>query len=251
MNIEAKDLHFSYSTTEILKGVSFQAGEGELIALLGPNGAGKSTLFGCLLGFLKPNSGCVLLDGTDMAGLGRKQIATQIAYIPQNQSPSFNHTVLDSVLMGAANRIGTFEAPGKQEMQKAMEVLKSLGIQDLAARGCMQISGGERQLMLLARAIFQDAHILVMDEPTANLDFGNSYKVMKRILELKQKGYTIIMSTHDPNQVMSFASRVIALKDGKVIADGDTSVLTADVMESLYNVRVSICDDCRSVNILQ
>lgn len=249
MNIEARDLHFAYAATEILKGISFKASQGEIIAVLGPNGAGKSTLFNCLLGFLKPSAGSVLVDGTDMASLARRQIAGSIAYIPQSQTPSFNHSVIDCVLMGAANRIGTFSAPGKKERYKAMEILRSLGIESLANRGYLQISGGERQLMLLARAIFQDARILIMDEPTANLDFGNSYRVMQRILALKQKGYCILMSTHDPNQAIAFATRIIAIKGGNVIADGDPSVLTSAVMRTLYDVDVTVCDTCGSVRI--
>ncbi|MCR4675830.1 MAG: ABC transporter ATP-binding protein [Sphaerochaetaceae bacterium] len=243
MNLDVKNLSFSYGSKGpgVLKDVSFSASSGEIIVFLGPNGVGKSTLFRCILGFLRPDSGQVLIDGKSTLDYKRQELSRLLAYIPQSYSPAFNHSVLDSVLMGVTGQLGMFEMPGKDKEEKALSVMKELGIENLANRGSMKISGGERQLMLLARAIVQDASLLIMDEPAANLDFGNAFKVMKRVTELREKGYTMLISTHNPDHAYRYATRVIAMKDGKVIADGNPSVvLTGEIMKELYSIDVAV-----------
>ena len=239
--IEVKNLCFSYGKTPVLKNVDFAADRGSLTAVLGPNGVGKSTLFRCMLGFLKPSSGSILVNGRDVLEYTRKDLANEIAYIPQSYNPVFNHTVMDSVLMGATHDLGLFEQPGEKHVKKALQRLEELGIADLADRGGMKISGGERQLMLIARALVQDAKILIMDEPTANLDYGNSYRVMQKIARLGKAGYTIIFSSHNPDQALRWADRVFALKDGDVLADGPVeSAINEEVLKSLYSVDVAV-----------
>ena len=241
MSVELQNVCFAYGKTPVLQNVSFSAEAGELIAVLGPNGVGKSTLFQCLLGFLHPQSGKLLLDGEDPARMKRAELARAVAYIPQSAAPTFNYTVLEMVTMGMVGRLGLLQSPGEEEKEKAMAALESLGIGYLAERGCSQISGGERQLMLLARALVQDARTLVMDEPTANLDYGNSFRVMERVRGLGEAGYTVLFSTHEPNQAFRYASRVLALKDGAVLADGEPGrVLTEETLSALYGVRVAV-----------
>ena len=241
MRIEAEDLRFSYGENEVLRGVSFTADGGEIIALLGPNGVGKSTLFGCLLGFLKPDSGRITLDGRGLETLSRRELARSLAYIPQSAAPVFGYPVLDMVTMGMANRLGLLRQPGPAERERAMAALESLGIAALADRGCDRISGGERQLMLLARALVQDAHILLMDEPTANLDYGNGFRVMERIRALGKAGYTVIFSTHEPNQAFRCADRVLAMRSGTLIADGAPErVLSEQTLSALYGLSVAV-----------
>ena len=243
MSIEVKNLRFRYGARPVIGDVSFTAEKGELLAVLGPNGVGKSTLFRCLLGFLKPVGGEILVDGKELGAYSRRELAKKIAYIPQSHAPAFDHTVLDSVLMGMTAQLRVFEQPGQAQREKAMQMLRALGIEKLADRGCMKISGGERQLMLLARALVQDASMLIMDEPTANLDYGNSCRVMERVKRLGQNGYTIIFSTHDPNQAFSYATKVLALKDGGVMAVGaPEAVLTEDVLSRLYGIPVARCE---------
>lgn len=243
MSIEVKNLRFRYGARPVIGDVSFTAEKGELLAVLGPNGVGKSTLFRCLLGFLKPVGGEILVDGKELGAYSRRELAKKIAYIPQSHSPAFDHTVLDSVLMGMTAQLGVFEQPGQAQREKAMQMLRALGMEKLFDRGCMKISGGERQLMLLARALVQDASMLIMDEPTANLDYGNSCRVMERVKRLGQNGYTIIFSTHDPNQAFSYATKVLALKDGGVMAVGaPEAVLTEDVLSRLYGIPVARCE---------
>lgn len=241
MRLDVENLCFSYGGKTVLGGLSFSAGPGEVIALLGPNGAGKSTLFRCMLGFLQPQEGKIAVDGEDVSTISRRALSQKLAYIPQSSSPAFDHTVLDCVLMGAAGRLGPMESPGKPEKQEAMGILEELGIADLARRGCMKISGGERQLMLLARALFQHAQMLIMDEPTANLDYGNSCLVMQRVTKLAENGRTVLFSTHDPNQAFCYASRVLALKDGTFLSDGaPEAVLTEETLSALYGVCVAL-----------
>ena len=243
MSIEVKNLRFRYGARPVIGDVSFTSEKGELLAVLGPNGVGKSTLFRCLLGFLKPVGGEILVDGKELGAYSRRELAKKIAYIPQSHSPAFDHTVLDSVLMGMTAQLGVFEQPGQAQREKAMQMLRALGMEKLFDRGCMKISGGERQLMLLARALVQDASMLIMDEPTANLDYGNSCRVMERVKRLGQNGYTIIFSTHDPNQAFSYATKVLALKDGGVMAVGaPEAVLTEDVLSRLYGIPVARCE---------
>ena len=242
MSIEAKKLCFSYGAQDVLRDVSFTAGRGEIVAVLGPNGVGKSTLFGCLLGFLKPSSGEILADEKLLQAYSRRDLASKIAYIPQSYAPAFDHTVLDSVLMGMTAQLPILAQPGPEQEQKAMQALQELGIEKLARRGCTRISGGERQLMLLARALVQDAGTLIMDEPTANLDYGNSSRVMQRVRTLGEKGYSVVFSTHDPNQALSYATKVLALKSGRVLACGrPEEVLTQEILSALYGVQVSVC----------
>lgn len=239
--IEVRKLCFSYGKNPVLKNVDFVADKGNLIAVLGPNGVGKSTLFRCMLGFLKPTSGSVSVNGKDVMEYTRRDLAKEIAYIPQSYNPVFNHTVMESVLMGATHDLALFEQPGERHVRKAMQRLEELGIAELADRGAMKISGGERQLMLIARALVQDAGILIMDEPTANLDYGNSYRVMQKISLLGKAGFTIIFSTHNPDQALRWADRVFALKDGKVLADGPVeSAINEEILKTLYGVGVAV-----------
>ena len=230
MAIEARGLSFSYGGAPVLRSISFSAGSGEVIALLGPNGVGKSTLLRCLLGFLRPSDGEVLVNERAIGTLSRRALAREIAYIPQSYSPAFNYTVRDSVLMGVTAKLGTLDSPGAAEHARVMQTLEELGIAHLADRGSRQISGGERQLMLLARALVQDAHVLIMDEPTANLDYGNSFRVMERIEQLGKSGYTVIFST-----------RALAMQSGALLGDGKPDeVLREELLSALYGVTVAV-----------
>ena len=241
--IRVEHLSFSYGENRILKDVNFNADRGSLAALIGPNGAGKSTLFRCILKFLSGYEGKVMLDGQDMKDMSRPEIARKIAYIPQTSIPVFNYAVIDIVLMGMTSGLRLLETPKKEHIRRAEEVLEGLGVLHLRDRGFGRISGGERQLVLLARAIAQDAKILIMDEPTANLDYGNQLRVMERIRSLAKAGYTVIMSTHDPAQALLFADIAFVLQDGCMLASGlPKEVLTEEMMNKLYGVNVQMMD---------
>ena len=241
MNI--RGLTFSYGDVEVLKNVDFRAQRGQLVALIGPNGAGKSTLFKCILKFNKDYSGTIMLEGRDMKHMSRAEIAGKIAYIPQTTTPVFNYPVIDIVLMGMTGGLKPLESPKKKHIEKAEKTLDDLGVLYLRDRGFARISGGERQLVLLARAMVQDATLLVMDEPTANLDYGNQFRVMERIKGLVKDGYTVILSTHNPEHALLFADKAFVLQDGEVRAAGPSKeVLSEELMEQLYDVKVHLVD---------
>lgn len=239
MKLSVHNLQFSYGTHAVLRNVSFDAKSGERIALLGPNGTGKTTLFRCIMQFL-PYGGDVLLDGQDAGTLSPKELAARIAYIPQNAAPTFNYTVSDVVLMGVTGSLGLFDTPRKQQREAVAATLETLGIAELAERGFRELSGGEQQLVLLARALVQDAKILIMDEPTANLDFGNQCRVMDSVIRLSQRGYTILFSTHHPEQASLYATRVLALREGNVLIDGALEGLTEEKLSLLYGMPVAL-----------
>ncbi|HJJ29336.1 MAG TPA: ABC transporter ATP-binding protein [Methanocorpusculum sp.] len=237
------DLRFRYAKREplVLRGINFRAEPGEVIAVLGQNGVGKSTMFKCLLGFFKNYEGEISLDGKDLRTMSHKQIAKKVAYIPQSTYPTFNYDVIDVVLMGLTSQLKLLAAPKAEHIDKAREALANLGIEHLADSGYGEISGGERQLVLIARALVQNAKILIMDEPTANLDYGNQLRVMEKVAALARGGYTILLSTHNPDHAFLYASRVLVLQAGSVIADGKPDeVLDEALIRRVYGVETRI-----------
>jgi iron complex transport system ATP-binding protein len=243
-SLEVRDLSFAYGDHQVLEKINFNLGQGELLGMLGPNGSGKSTLFRCILGLEKKYSGRVLLDGKGIETKSPGEMARSIAYVPQSHYPSFNYSVLDMVLMGTAARIREWSQPGKKQRQAAEEALERLGIVHLRFRDFRRLSGGEQQLVLVARALAQEAGLLVMDEPTANLDYGNQLKVLFQIKALSRQGYSVILSTHNPDHAFLFAGRVLALHRRRIVASGPPAeVLTAGLIAELYGVQVVIRRD--------
>ena len=242
MSMAVENLSFSYGAHEVLKSVSFAAEYGEFLCVLGPNGVGKSTLLRCMLGLLTPSAGGTFLDGREIAGMQASELSRYVAYIPQSHSPVFNYSVLDTVLMGTTAQLGRFSSPGKRQRSIALEMLERLGIDDLQGRGYRNLSGGERQLVLIARAMAQQAKILIMDEPSSSLDFGNRIRVMQTVKTLTEDGYCVIQSTHDPDQAYQYSSKILALHDGKVLAFGTPEeTICSAVISKLYGMDVEVC----------
>lgn len=243
--LEARDLAIGYGATEVGAGLSLSVNAGDILCLLGPNGCGKTTLFRTLLGLLPALSGEVLLGGTPIAAQRRAEIARQIAYVPQAHAPPFPFEALEVVLMGRTARLGAFGQPGQRDRDAAMRALQQLGIGDLAHRDYSRLSGGQRQLVLIARALAQDATLIVMDEPTASLDFGNQAQVLAQVAALVSgaaaEGRGVILSTHDPDQAFALDARVLLMKDGRPHADGTADdVLTAANLSHVYGLPVSV-----------
>ena len=224
MSLSVENLSFAYGAVPVLRDVSFTAEGGELVSVLGPNGVGKTTLFRCILGTLTPQTGHIKMDGQDLATLPPRERARRIAYIPQIHPPTFGYTVLDTVLMGAARQLNAFQQPGAAQIRRE--------------RNFAHLSGGEQQLVLIARALAQRSEVLMMDEPTSALDYGNQLRILQMVRRLAAQGYTVILSTHNPQHALTFATTLLALHGGTAAAWGrPAQVLTPELMETLYGVR--------------
>ena len=233
-----QNLSFAYGEREILHDISFSVEYGEFVSVLGPNGVGKSTLFRCILGRLKDFSGQILSEGTDVRSLSRREAAQRIAYIPQIHQPTFEFSVLDTVLMGTTRQLSSpFSQPKKAQTEAAMAALERLGIASLRDRSFAQLSGGEQQMVLVARALSQRSDVLIMDEPTSALDYGNQLRILELVRELAQEGYAVLLSTHNPQHALTYATRILALSQGQVAALGTPEeALTPELVKTLYGV---------------
>jgi iron complex transport system ATP-binding protein len=239
--LEARDLAFGFPGRTVGRELSFLLPDGEVMCVLGPNGGGKTTLFRTLLGLLPVKNGEVLLDGKSLADLSRQEIARLAGYVPQGHAGGFAYTVREMVLMGRSAHLGAFAAPGRRDREVAERVLASLDIGHLAERPVTEISGGERQLAFVARALAQEPRLLVMDEPTASLDFGNQVRVLETVASLARTGISILFSTHDPDQAFLTAHRTLLLAEGRLLELGaPRDVIRADTLKRLYNVEVAV-----------
>jgi len=234
-------LAFGFPGRRVGREVSFALADGEILCVLGPNGSGKTTLFRTLLGLLARQGGSITLDGTALDDLPRAAIARRVGYVPQAHAGYFAYSVREMVLMGRTAQLGAFGTPGLRDRRQADAALETLGIDALADRPFTEISGGERQLTLIARALAQEARLLIMDEPTASLDFGNQVRVLERLVQLAAQGIAVLFSTHDPDHAFLCAQRALLLAEGRVLALGPPrEVIRSDTLERLYRVSVRI-----------
>jgi iron complex transport system ATP-binding protein len=241
MRLTARNLTIGYGDHVVGSGISLVIQPGEVLCLLGPNGSGKTTLFRTLLGLQPPLAGAVAIDGVPLEFMRPADIAQRLAYVPQAHVTEFSYTVLDVVLMGRTARLRSFASPGSEDLRVALVSLDSLGIGDLAGRDYTQISGGQRQLVLIARALAQETPFLVMDEPTASLDFGNQAMILERIRELAAEGYGVVLSTHDPDHALLVATRVAIINDGGLNVVGKArDVVTPETLSALYSIEVQV-----------
>ena len=239
MNLEGRDLAIGYPDHLVGTGINVALATGEVLALLGPNGSGKTTLLKTLLGLLAPKAGEVRLDGRSFTRLSNRDRARAIAYVPQTHQATFAFPVETVVLMGRTAHGGVFSRPSPHDRAVAAASMERFGIGGLAKRPYTMISGGERQLALLARALAQEPQFVVLDEPTASLDFGNQGKVMNEIRALAAAGHGVLFTTHDPNHALRAADRACLLRGGETLADGPVGdVLTKTMLESLYGAPV-------------
>lgn len=238
MALTVENLSFSYNSGKVLSDVSFSAYEGTLTAVMGPNGVGKTTLFRCILGLNRKHEGTIKIDGRNVGEMSVREQARNIAYIPQIHGMAFSFSVEDMVLMGTSHRFSRVSRPGKTEVALAREALERVGIGHLAERNFSKLSGGEQQLVLVARALVQGGRVLLMDEPTASLDYGNQTMVLAKAGELAKEGYTVLISTHNPQHALWFADKALAILDGKVLAFGTPEqVLNEELIYKLYGIK--------------
>jgi len=241
MRLEARRLGFGYRGRRVGSDVSLALEGGEVLCLLGPNGSGKTTLFKTILGLLPVQEGQVLMDGVDLRLKKREEVARLVSYVPQAHAAFFPFTVREVVLMGRTAHLGVFSSPSRHDREVAMAAIERMGLGALADSVYTRISGGERQLSLVARALAQEARIVVMDEPTANLDFGNQVRVLERVLALAREGMSVLLSTHDPDHAFLCGDRVALMRGGSLLGLGaPDSVLTEEALHRLYGVEVRI-----------
>lgn len=241
MRLTVDDLSCGYGEHRVVDELSLTVDSGEVMCLLGPNGVGKTTLFKTILGFLAPQGGRVLIDGRDARTLGRREQARLIAYVPQAHTPPFPFSVRDVVTMGRTARLGLFSSPGPADKALALESLERLGIDSLAERPYTEISGGERQMVLIARALTQEPQLLIMDEPTSSLDFGNQVRVLQVVRRLAEQGLCIVMTTHVPDHAFLTSARVALLQaDAPVMVGSADEIVTEEAMNAAYGVTVRI-----------
>jgi iron complex transport system ATP-binding protein len=237
--LRATQLAVGYPGHAVGSGFELRLQPGQVLALLGPNGGGKTTLLKTLLGLLRPLGGQVELDGQPLHTLSAAARARRLAYVPQSHVGAFAFSVADLVLMGRTAHGSLFAAPSVHDRAVAQAAIERLGIAHLAARPATMISGGERQLALIARALAQEAQLMVLDEPTAALDFGNQGKVMREIRRLADEGLGVLFTTHDPNHATRFADQALLIRRGVTLASGAvTDVLTQAMLERLYDAPV-------------
>jgi iron complex transport system ATP-binding protein len=242
VTIELRNAAFSYAKGGmVFEGLSFSARSPGVYCLLGPNGCGKTTLLKCLAGLLRLESGEVLLYGRSIASQKRRAIASEVGYIPQEHSRSFAYSVFDMVLMGRAPHLGMLSSPSRKDFAIAAECLDKVGIAGLANSRFTEISGGERQMVQIARVLAQQPRIMLLDEPTSHLDFHNQALILRWISRLAAEGLIVIMSSHVPNHAITYASHVALMHQGRMVAAGKPAeVVTEANLREIYRIDVRI-----------
>ena len=241
MTLAARALDFGFADHVVGRALDCALEAGEVVCLLGPNGSGKSTLMRTLLGLQPPLGGEVTLDGRDLASWDAPARARRLAYVPQAADSYFDFSLREMVEMGRTAHRGVFASPGAGDREIALAALDRLGIAGLADRPVHAVSGGERQLALIARALATQAAYLVMDEPTANLDYGNQSRVLEEVARLKGAGMGVLVSTHHPEHAFRIADRVLLLADGRLVAEGPVqATLTSEALSALYGRPIEV-----------
>lgn len=251
--IEVRNLSFAYSGRMVLDDINFAVERGVICGLLGPNGSGKTTLLKCINGLRTPLDGQVMIEGVPIDSLTRQEIALKVSVVPQQSNIVFPFKAIELVIMGKCPELEHWQSPQEGDYARAETLMESLGIGHLAYRRVTEVSGGERQLVVIARAIFQGADIMLLDEPTAHLDYKNQFAILDLVTGVaREKGLTVIITLHDPNLAFHYCDKVALLKEGRIVSMGDASaVFQGEILSELYDMAISIRDvterDCRVV----
>lgn len=241
MKFEIKNLCCGYAQREVIHNFNASLEDGEIFCLLGCNGVGKTTIFKTILGFLKPLGGEILAQNQNVLKFNDNQRARLISYVPQAHTPPFAFSVFDVVMMSANARLGLFERPSKDDEIIAQNALETLKMGDFKERIYTDLSGGKRQMVLIARALAQQSKIILLDEPTANLDFGNQIKVLKQVVDLANRGYIVIMTSHQPEQAFYTNAKVAMLGQDKQYIYGEAKeVITNENLRTIYNADIRV-----------
>jgi iron complex transport system ATP-binding protein len=241
--VALQELTFAYDPggRHVLDRLTIALPPGQVTAILGPNGAGKTTLLRLILGYLQPQAGDILIGGRKLRQIPHRELSQIVGLVPQTETILFDYTVLEFVLLGRAPYLNPLEMPGETDCQIAMGALRELHIEELAGRPVPELSGGERQMVLVARALTQQTRILLLDEPTSHLDLSNKGRILSVMQRLAQRGVTVVFTTHDPEAAVAVAQHLILVRNGQVLDHGPLAdVLTAEKMEQTYGVPVRI-----------
>ncbi|MDD2283375.1 MAG: ABC transporter ATP-binding protein [Eubacteriales bacterium] len=240
MELNVNGVRFRYGSREILHDVELEAKSGEVLAVIGANGAGKSTLIRCINRILKPQQGAVFLDGKEFSGFNAKESACMMGYVPQTAKDVFSFNVMETVLMGRKPHISW--GVGKKDLKIVNSILLRMGLKQFVERYLYELSGGERQKVLIARALAQEPEVLLLDEPTSNLDVRHQLEVMELIQSIaREQRKCVLIVVHDLNLAARFADKIVMLKDGIVFAAGTVQqVLTTENIKAVYGVESMI-----------
>lgn len=241
MIIEARDVCAGYGGRDVVSDVSFSLESGEVLCMLGPNGVGKTTLFKALLGFIPCSSGGLYVDGAPVNHADRKAVASVVGYVPQVHEPPFPFTVLDVVVMGAVVHANLFTGPARRAYRSAEGILERLGVSYLRDKVYTEISGGERQMVLIARALMQKPSFLMMDEPTSSLDYGNQMRVLGQVKSLAEEGVGVIMTSHFPDHAYLACDKAVVMSRTRPFAVGPVDqIVTEEILNEAYGIKVKV-----------
>lgn len=241
MKISVRNIEFSYNGSPVLKDIRCNIEKGDFIAVVGPNGSGKSTLIKCMNGILTPRRGTVMISGKEIKHHHLRDLAKTMAYVPQNKYGSTPATVFDTVLLGRKPYINW--KPSQNDMEVASEIINRLHLDDIAMKDVNKLSGGQQQTVFIARALAQQPEILLLDEPTANLDLKHTIEIMDILKSLCDKGLTVIIALHDINLAIRYASGIMMLKEGEIFASGGSETVTEENLEKLYDIKVRVLEN--------
>lgn len=248
--LKIKNLSFSYQQNNILEDISSKLKPGELSCILGSNGSGKTTLIKCLNGILSADQGEIKINQKLLKNMKRKEIARQVSLVPQEHSSIFSYQSLDVVAMGVTPYLSFGSQPQAGDYERAREIMASLDILKLADRNYNNLSGGERQLVLISRALMQDSDYMLLDEPTSHLDFKNQHLIMRELKKISKQNKAVVTALHDPNLALKYSDRVIIIKDGGILVEGETAaVMTAENLSLAYDSEIRINELGKQVEI--
>ncbi|WP_297500293.1 ABC transporter ATP-binding protein [Thermococcus sp.] len=248
--LKVEGLSFSYGDFEV-EGINLEVGEGEVVSVIGPNGAGKSTLLKLVYGLLKPEKGRVEADGKDVHRLPLGERAKLLGFVPQGHVPTFPFKVVDFVLLGATPELGPFGTPDKGHRKKARKLLKTFGLEDYADKPYTSLSGGQVRLLLTARALMTSPRYLLLDEPTSELDLKNALLVLQTIKKLAKKDVGVLLVIHDPNFAYLFSDRLVLMKNGRIVAQGEPDeVFDEELLSEVYGIELKLIE-CAGETVLR